>query len=264
MSIYLEIKQTNHELECDIQQMEKLLASAPEGNLGCYEEKGQLRFYLLKGGRKKYLSKKDNDLINGLILKDYCQLILNRERRKLAAGNAYVEICGDFEDELSEKLNIPEYRAHLQESAKLLNLPQTNEELLAWAKEPYEKNPYKPEALIHRALDGTYMRSKSETGIAALLIHHNIPYRYECGLQLKKHVIYPDFLIRHPKTGKLYVWEHFGMIEKYSYRQSMLEKENDYIENGYYPGTNLITTWESKDHPLDLNYADGLINYYFL
>ncbi|MFQ8777759.1 MAG: hypothetical protein ACLR78_10425 [Roseburia sp.] len=64
------------------------------------------------------------------------------------------------------------------------------------------------------------MRSKSEAMIAMLLHLNAIPYRYECALSLGGVTLFPDFTIRHPVTGVLYYWEHFGLMDDPAYAKT--------------------------------------------
>jgi len=61
-------------------------------------------------------------------------------------------------------------------------------------------------------------RYKSEVFIDMALFTNNIPFRYECALELGHSTLYPDFTIRHPKTGEICYWEHFGLMDDPSYR----------------------------------------------
>ena len=139
-----------------------------------------------------------------------------------------------------------------------------SEELLNWSRAPYKTNPAYPEKLKFKTVSGHIVRSKSESIIAMLLFQNRIPFRYECILQLNQKTLYPDFTIRHPKTGKIYYWEHFGMIDKPEYRNNMLSTLNTYISHEIYPSVQLLTTFETKEHPLDLFEVDNIINRYFL
>lgn len=109
------------------------------------------------------------------------------------------------------------------------------------------------------------MRSKSECLIANFLYQRNITYRYEAAIELEgidgfgnkySWKIYPDFTILHPKTREIIIWEHFGMMDNAEYSRSALLKINNYINNGYIPGINLICTFES----LDVNWNGSAIN----
>ena len=57
------------------------------------------------------------------------------------------------------------------------------------------------------------LRSKSEAMIEQALFYANIPYRYECKLELDNKILYPDFTMLHPETKEKYYWEHMGMMD---------------------------------------------------
>lgn len=129
---------------------------------------------------------------------------------------------------------------------------------------PYDKNLNHPENLIHRTSSGNYVRSKSEMMIDMFLHVNNIPFRYECALELNSLIIYPDFTIRHPKTGEFYYWEHFGLMDNPSYAQNVPTKLRTYISNDIIPDINLITTYETQANPLSVEAIKMLVEYYFL
>lgn len=113
----------------------------------------------------------------------------------------------------------------------------------------FEQNPQNKENLIHKASSGNWVRSKSEAIIDMVLYTNHIPFRYECKLQLGRVTLYPDFTIRHPRTGKLYYWEHFGMMDDETYLKKTCSKIQTYARNGIYPSINLIATFETKEQP---------------
>lgn len=91
---------------------------------------------------------------------------------------------------------------------------------------------------------------------------NGIPFRYECELQLGEITVYPDFTIMDPKTGKIYYWEHFGMIDDPSYARSAMIKIQSYIANRIYPTIQLIMTYETKMNPLDTESIEKTIQHY--
>lgn len=98
-----------------------------------------------------------------------------------------------------------------------------------------------------------------------MLLHVNsIPFRYECELQLGETTLYPDFTLRHPLTGNLFYWEHFGMMDNPAYCRNVSSKLQLYFSHGIIPSINLITTYETKDDPLDVEIVEGIIQHYFL
>ena len=124
-----------------------------------------------------------------------------------------------------------------------------SEELNDWEKQDYNSNKKYPEQLIHKASNGKLVRSKSEVLIDMALYTNRIPFRYECELQMGDSIIYPDFTIRHPKTGEVYYWEHFGMMGDIFYIKNACAKMQLYATNGITPGIDLIMTFEThKNH----------------
>lgn len=96
---------------------------------------------------------------------------------------------------------------------------------------------------IHRAADGTCVRSKSEVIIANLLRQYGVGYRYEEKLFYGEEGawIEPDFTLRLP-DGRVLYWEHVGMLGQAQYDASWLRKLAVY--NTYFPGR-LVRTYES-------------------
>lgn len=139
-----------------------------------------------------------------------------------------------------------------------------SDRLAEWAKEPYQKCKKEPEKLKVRIPDGSMVRSKSEALIAMVLFKYRIPFRYECALQLGDMTYFPDFTIRHPKTGELYYFEHFGLMNKKSYVQKTNNKLEIYNMHGIIQSKNLITTYEAEGKPLDVEYVEMLVKYHFL
>lgn len=96
------------------------------------------------------------------------------------------------------------------------------------------------------------------------LYMHKIPFRYECAIHLDSLTFYPDFTIRHPRTGEFYYWEHFGFVDNPNYRNKMHFKLEHFISNGILPTGHLITTFETKEQPLNPSLVEDIIKYYFV
>ena len=121
-----------------------------------------------------------------------------------------------------------------------------------------------PEHLKHKASSGNMVRSKSEVLIDHILTTNKIPFRYECALELDGTILYPDFTILHPRTNKIYYWEHFGMMDKEFYNKNVGSKLQTYISHGIIPSIDLITTYETDIHPLDISGLEMIVQEYFL
>ena len=92
-----------------------------------------------------------------------------------------------------------------------------------------------------------------------LLYTNKVPFRYECALQLGETIIYPDFTIKHPKTGQIYYWEHFGRMDDPAYYHKPFHKLQLYTMHEIVPSIQLITTYETKKHPLSIEEVDDII-----
>lgn len=112
------------------------------------------------------------------------------------------------------------------------------------------------------------VRSKSEIIIADELYRYEIPYRYEMPLILEnwgKSVIFrPDFTVMNKKNGKIYIWEHFGMMDNPEYIEKSIRKLDVYEKNGFFLGVNLLLSHETSKVPLSRIVLDSYIDYYLL
>ncbi len=98
-----------------------------------------------------------------------------------------------------------------------------------------------------------------------MFLHLNkIPFRYECALHLGETTLFPDFTIRHPATKEIYYWEHFGLMDSSAYAQNAYSKLQLYTSHNLIPSIQLITTFETKEHPLHSKVIENIIEQYFL
>jgi len=107
-----------------------------------------------------------------------------------------------------------------------------------------EGNAGHADGLAYLTSSGIRVRSKSERTIADALYQNRIPYRYEAAIALGGEERYPDFTIFRPSDGKMFLWEHLGLIDNDGYRQKASEKIALYIRHGFCPFDNLICTYE--------------------
>lgn len=96
---------------------------------------------------------------------------------------------------------------------------------------------------IHQAVDGTYVRSKSEVIISNLLHQYHVKYSYEKKLNYGEEGkwIEPDFTLCLADGRTLY-WEHIGMLGQAQYDSNWIKRLEIY--ETYFPGQ-LIKTYES-------------------
>lgn len=231
----------------------------PDGKLVCVQNGKYDKWFHSYEKSCSYIPKKNKALAEQLAVKEYFSCRMKDLRDEQNAINSYLEHYDPQNLHTHRLLSKPAYQKLLTEHFQPLS-----QELYNWSKEPYERNLKYPESLIHKSISGNILRSKSEAMIDMLLYQSRIPYRYECPLNLNDTLIYPDFTIRHPQNGKLYYWEHFGMMDSPFYVQNYLKKMQAYLENGIIPDLDLITTFETKYRPLTAKKVQEQINLYLL
>lgn len=247
-------------LNSEISKIKKEYVSMPSGRLHCYKNGESYKWFRVSddGASRKYIKRDNRDLAVMLARKEYLKAkLMDLE----AESMAYSALLSKW-PESSRVEALIERSDGFRELLADVKRP-IEDKALEWQKAPYNHNMNYPEKLNVPTGLGYYVRSKSERDIALMLTEHGIPFRYECELILNGMVLYPDFMVLNPKTHKLYIWEHFGLSGDKNYDKSVACKLDTYRENGYYPMINLITTYETKDNPLDLTLVEDLIKHFF-
>lgn len=257
--LYQEVKKRKAFLEEEIKRQSRELANYPPGEIVCVQNGKYVRNMLVQDGQYSYIPKKDFPTAKSLAKKKFLSAALADLETELNAADAFLKYYKSGTSMTETLMKSPAYRKMIS-----LSFTPVSEELAKWVNEPYEKNPYHPEALLHSCLSGHMVRSKSESMIDQALFLHRIPFRYECKLSLKETTYYPDFTIRHPQTGQTFYWEHFGLMDSPAYVTKTFQKLQTYSLSGFIPSINLITTYESKEHPLTFNTIEAIILHYFL
>jgi exodeoxyribonuclease V alpha subunit len=98
------------------------------------------------------------------------------------------------------------------------------------------------EGLIHRTATGVMVRSKSEVIVADTLTRLGISYEYEKWVDGVEWSRLPDFTIS--VEGKVFYWEHLGMMWNETYANRWAEKLSWYKDHGY--ADKLIVSEEIK------------------
>lgn len=245
-------------LDEQIQSIESRLKGFPDGKLICKKNEKRYKWYHDIDGRKIYIPKHDRKFAEDLAAKKYLTLLHEDLAHERKAIEYYLRHHKPSE---SEKM-----LTEMSEYQKLLSpyFEPLSKELREWMNSPYEKNQKYTENLIQKTATGKRVRSKSEAMIEMTLTRHRIPFRYECALKLGDVTFYPDFTVRHPRTGKEYYWEHFGKMDDEKYARNFGGKMQMYIANGIVPGDRLITTYETKERPLTSETVENVIKEYFL
>ena len=246
----------SQKLDKQIQSLQAQLKTYPEGNFYCSKNGKYYKWYHVFANKALLIKKKFRPLAEQLAIKKYLSLQLNDCIHEKRAIDFYLRhhIPAKAEQLLTQN---SEYQKLLSPYFKPLS-----QELEEWSKSPFTQNTKYPEHKIHISASGNMVRSKSEVLIDMQLYTNQIPFRYECELQLGDVTIFPDFTVRNPRTGKIYYWEHFGMMDDPNYSYNVLLKLNTYISNQIIPTIDLITTDETRDHPLTIDTINQIIAEY--
>lgn len=244
----------------EIKNLRAQIKKLPPGHIISSRVENRYKWYQSDGHNKKYIPKNNIEIAEKLALKKYLSCKLENLKNEENAILAYISQHNCQKNKDPDEL--------LKEDSRYYQLLSSyfkpkSKELEEWSKAPYDRSDYKKENLKHKSKTGKKLRSKSEVLIDEMLFEHKIPNRYECALELDGHIIYPDFTIRHPKTGEVYYWEHCGMMDDVNYVRRFSSKLEIYTLNGIIPSVNLIITYETKDFPLDYEIVEKLIEYYF-
>ena len=258
--IYKTLLNESMRIEKQLNSIQSQLKKFPKANFYCVQSDNRYKWYQSDGKTQTYIPKSKQKFAEQLATKKYLTLLSQDLIQEKTAIDFYLrhhkKNPGQAEQLL---LKNEEYQRLLAPHFKPLS-----QSLFEWANAPYEKNQQYPDALIHKCISGNMVRSKSEVLIDTLLYTHKIPFRYECALTLGNDTIYPDFTIRHPHTGNIFYWEHFGLIDQPNYRKKMIYKINLFTAHQIYPSIQLITTYETEEHPLSTQTVEKMIEQYFL
>lgn len=269
MDYILEMKDRVTFLKNKIGYLEKQLKTMPQGRVQDYVLNDYHRYYLVIQNHgeitRKYLGRKDHELIRTMMLKAIYAKELSNSKRELRGIQYYIRQMGKISDKgiyiyKKEGKLIDELRPELSKRILQVVCPQ---EARKWERADYEINENYRENLKVRTKEGLFVRSKSEAFIMNCLYEEHIPHRYECKLDFEDMSFYPDITILHPSSGEIYIWEHLGMLDDMKYFENAMNKLYKYIRNGYIPTRNLILTCETSESPLDIRYVRELIRFYF-
>lgn len=251
------------ELNRMIKQAEAFLAKAPDGTLRIAQKNDTAQYYHRTDGRDtegRYIRKSQKDLIRTLAQKEYEKKVLAqacREKRDLE------QMLGRYHPE-----KIMEIYEKLSQSRQALVTPYVLPDdayIVRWKRVEYPIKCQKIEEDAIYTENGEAVRSKSEKILADKFKMMDIPYHYEKPLMLKGYgTVYPGFTVLNKRTRKEYCWEHFGMMDNPEYAKKAVKKIETMTRNGFYQGKNLILTYETSAHLLNMKVVELLIREYLI
>ena len=249
MNIKFEANKQKEKLIMANEKITAVLERAPEGNIWVNDSAGH---FCIKNPNceARYLKIEDSAIIEKHEKKKYYKRLKKALEKEIKAlGQFDKNYNPDGKYEVYEKMPncLKPFINPAFESVK--------EKVKKWQAEAYELNPSYRENCLYESARGEKMRSKSEVIIANQLDKcPYLDYRYEKPLWLPgmNRPIYPDFTIINLITGRIYYWEHCGMLDKKQYAEDFIWKYNIYVKNGITPKVNLILTFESEGRGLDM------------
>lgn len=247
-------------IQNQLDQISHELKNLPEGKIICAKNQNNWKWYHSDGKSHTYIPKSQRSYAEKLAVKKYLSTLSDELSQEKKAIDSYLR-HHDANPHTSTELltNHPGYH-------ELLNpyFSSFSQELSDWTLAPYEHNQAYPEHLKVKTSSGIFVRSKSEALIDMVLYKNRIPFRYECALHLDDTTLFPDFTIKHPETGELFYWEHFGKMDEIAYCKNSYQKLYLYSTHGIFPSINLIVTLETLDNPLSSEVIEKLVEHYFL
>ena len=225
----------------------------PEGRIRICLSHGRTQYYLLKDSNDKvgeYIKRKDSDKVLTIAQNEYNQRVLKAAAfEKKCIQRFRKEIQGNQMEDLYDKIG-----KHRQ---KLITPVSLSDE--------YDGQVFINANTNYYSRKGERMRSKSEVIIADLLDKYNVPYLYEFPVELVDiGTVHTDFRILNVRKRKVILWEHYGMMDDYDYRDDKMAEIEKYNMSGYFTGENFIYTMETSKKRLNVQYVELLIKHYCL
>ena len=215
------------ELETRLKIANNELEICPEGTLSFVKRKGRATFFQIIYSGGKRLRKSINkmpEVIRGLARKEY----LTREKNILEKNIKVLKTALDSLVEPSPDYILKIVSKHLRGIPQQYFFPEQEND--SWANQPYQMSNYKPEEKRHTTSRGLKVRSKSKVLIAEML---------------------PD--------GRVFYWEHCGLMSLKEYREHQKWKMEVYEKAGIVPWKNLIVTYDDEDGNINVGIIESEI-----
>ncbi|MCF0232344.1 MAG: hypothetical protein HUJ63_08805, partial [Enterococcus sp.] len=213
----------------------RLNAIRAEGSLSIAKSHNYTQWFQCCKGVRSYIKKDDVELAQQLALRKYIEMRLKELHYDLSQINAFLSKFHP-DDHTSPQLLTQD---SLYQSLLLPFFTDNDIVLNEWYTKPFATNFAFSEKLIHKTKSGLMVRSKSERDICNFLYDNHILFHYEELLNLDGAYYYPDFTIMHPRTHKIYYWEHAGMMDDSQYVVNAMKKFTDYALHGILLNKNL-------------------------
>lgn len=246
-------------------KLEKWLSSSPEGRIYVNKSGDRIQYYYRRTPADKpgeYLTKDKQKMIQVFLQKSYYEKNLKIIDKEIAVLERNLKSYRDISTKLRDSYS------DLPDPIKEFIMPidMNDEDFIAqWRSVPFVPKMISEEEANFITDRGEHVRSKSELNIANTLNKMNIPYKYECPLEIRPGIlIYPDFTVLDVRNREECYWEHRGMMDDREYSRHTVSRIKDYARSGIYPGKRLIITEETLKSPLGSQEIVDVIRAYFL
>lgn len=237
------------ELQRLLTEKEEAVRTAPEGKIRIVKRDYSLQYYHRKEACERngaYLKRAQDSLASALAQKDYDFTLINELKVEI---HAIDKLLDNYRPEQIEKIY-----SSLHENRKPLVCPvilPDDDYVKRWMSVEYKGKSFNDNTTEYYTAKKERVRSKSEIIIANTLNRLKIPYRYEYPIHIPGiGTVHSDFVCLNIHKRKEYIWEHFGMMADSDYAENAVNKIEKYTLAGYYPGDNLILSFESTSRPL--------------
>ncbi len=253
-------------LENEKSKLESFIATAPAAHLKCRKSRNRNpAIYIVNDSaapdtpKEQYVNKKTKAAAVRIVRKMHAELKVKELDQKIAAIRQLLEMLTAPSPSNQFLMDNPELAALFPHSLS------NNEKLLQWKNAAYERSFDYPDQIKHNTIvPGLKVRSKSEGDIIARLELFGVPYHYDEVNYINGSKQTIDFVCLNVSTGKKWFWDHRGMMDDPAYIKKTLYNEQVFFNAGYMPGINMIVTYETRNHPLNIQEVDVFIKQYLL
>lgn len=248
------------EYEKILSKVNKELESAPKGYIRVsYKHKCPQYYYLENRNERngKYINKKHQQLVKDIQLRDYNKRLKRElEHQLYSLRKCLASYSSEKLIQIYEKIPVPRKN---KITAKVISNSEYKEK---WETTKYTPKTFDEAQTFLITANGEKVRSKSENIIADTLLRLETAYRYEAPVRIADITFHPDFICLNLRTRQEVLWEHLGLMDDENYATNAIEKIRLYEQSGYKLGENLILSAETREHPLNSQEVEKIINKY--
>ena len=215
----------------ELVDIEKELSQLPNGKL--YIKREMFYSYYCPSKKKEKCITKNPELIRQLARCEYLQT------RKKQLENNLSHSISEFDHRTPHQLIATLPKAYQSVPEAYFYHPSVE----SWLSHPPRINTLNPEDAKYLYKDITY-RTLSEREIAKKLDENGLLFYYDSRFDIGIAEVSPDFYIKNPFNGKIFLWEFFGAFHIPNYGKRMNDKMASYPKIGFTENDNLIITFE--------------------